>query len=93
VGWAFRDSALWFEEWLPEVNPENTLQKVNKEQGNSLRTCRLWASTYQGTQSPLDIEFIQFFGLWAPDCKKIICRTRHNFQVYAHPDDPASDFV
>jgi hypothetical protein len=93
VGWGFRDSSLWLEDLLPEANPENTLQKINEKLEESVHTCCLWASTYQGTSSPLDIEYIQFFGLWDPDSRKIICRARHSFQVYAHPDDPASDYV
>lgn len=66
IGWAFRDSSLWFDGWLGEPCPENTLHMIRLNLGDSLNQCRLWASTYQGTGNPLDIEFIQFFGLWDP---------------------------
>ena len=93
VGWGFRDSSLWVDTWMPKENPENTLLKINEKLGDSLHACRLWASQYQGTGNPLDIEFVHFFGLWDPDTRKIICRARHSFQVYAHSDDPAADYV
>jgi hypothetical protein len=50
VGWGFRDSSLWIEDFLREVNTENTLQKINEKLGDSLHASRLWASTYQGTE-------------------------------------------
>lgn len=93
LGWAFRDSSLWLEEWLGEPCPENTLHKIRPSLGDSLNQCRLWASTYQGTGNPLDIEFIQFFGLWDPVTQKIIYRTRHGFQAFAQPEDPSSSMV
>lgn len=93
VGWRFRDSSLWLEDFLPEANTGNTLQRINEKLGDSLHASRLWASMYQGTQNLLDIEYIQLFGLWDPDSRKIICRTRHSFQVYADPENPASDYI
>ncbi|KAI0400752.1 heterokaryon incompatibility protein-domain-containing protein [Xylaria palmicola] len=93
LGWAFRDSSLWFEGWLPKPCPENTLHKIRDGAGDALNQCFLWASTYQGTGNPLDMEFVQFFGLWDRVTKKIVYRTRHAMQAFAEPDDPASDFV
>ena len=93
LGWAFRDSSLWLDDWLGEPSPENTLHKIHASLGDSLNECRLWASTYQGTQEPLDIEHIQFFGLWDPVTRKIIYRTRHGFQAFAQPEDPSSSTV
>ena len=93
VGWSFRDSSLWFEGWLGEPCPENTLHKIRPSRGDSLDQCRLWASTYQSTGNPLDIEFIQFFGLWDPITQKIVCRTRHGFQAFAEPGNPSSTTV
>jgi len=93
LGWAFRDSSLWVDEWLGEPCPENTLRKIRTSLGDSLNQCRLWASTYQGTGSPLDIEFIQFFGLWDPVTQKIVYRTRHGLQAFARPEDPSSSTV
>ena len=93
LGWAFRDSSLWFKGWLGEPCLENTLHKIRPSLGDSLDQCRLWASTYQGTGNPLDIEFVQFFGLWDPVTQKIVYRTRHGFQVFAPPEDPSSSTV
>jgi hypothetical protein len=93
LGWAFRDSSLWMDEWLGEPCPENTLHKIRLSLGDSLSQCRLWASTYQGTGNPLDIGFIQFFGLWDPVTQKIVYRARHGFQAFAQPDDPSSSTV
>ena len=93
LGWAFRDSSLWFRRWLGEPCPENTLHKICPSLGDSLNQCRLWASTYQGTANPLDIELIQFFGLWDPVTQKIAYRTRHGFQAFAQPEDPSSSTV
>ncbi|KAH7112428.1 heterokaryon incompatibility protein-domain-containing protein [Dactylonectria macrodidyma] len=93
LGWAFKDSSLWFDGWLGEPCPENTLHKIRPSLGDSLNQCRLWASTYQGTGNPLDIEFIQFFGLWDPVTQKIVYRTRHGFQAFAQPEDPSSRTV
>jgi len=93
LGWVFRDSSLWFDGWLPEPCPENTLHKIRPSLGDSLNDCRLWASTYQGNGNPLDIEFIQFFGLWDPVTQKIVYRTRHGFQAFAQPEDPSSNTV
>ncbi|KAI0911866.1 hypothetical protein F4824DRAFT_494559 [Ustulina deusta] len=47
LGWAFRDSSLWLDEWLPKPCPENTLHKIRASLGGSLNQCCLWASTYQ----------------------------------------------
>ncbi|KIW88153.1 uncharacterized protein Z519_11264 [Cladophialophora bantiana CBS 173.52] len=93
LGWAFRDSSLWFDGWLPKPCPANTLHKIHPSLGDSLNHCRLWASTYQGTGNPLDIEHIQFFGLWDPITQKIVYRTRHGFQVFALPGDRCSSTV
>ena len=93
LGWAFRDSSLWFGGWLGEPCSENTLHKVHLSLGDSLNQCRLWASTYQGTGNPLDIEFVQFFGLWDPLSQKIVYRTRHGFQAFTQPEDPSSSIV
>ena len=93
LGWAFRDSSLWFDGWLGEPCPENTLHKMRPSLGDSLDQCRLWASTYQGTGSPLDIEYIQFFGFWDPVTQKIVYRTRHGFQAFAQSEDPSSSTV
>ena len=93
LGWAFRESSLWFGEWLGRPCPENTLHKIRTSLGDSLNQCRLWASTYQGTGNPLDIELIQFFGLWDPVTKKVVFRTRHGFQAFAQPEDPSSSTV
>jgi hypothetical protein len=89
----FRDSSLWVAEWLPERCPDNTLRKILPSLGGSLDQCRLWASKYQGTGNPVDIEFFRFFGLWDPVTQKIVYRTRHGFQVFAHPEDPAAGTV
>ena len=93
LGWAFRDSSLWVDVWLGHPCPENTLHKIRPSLGNSLNQCRLWASTYQGTGNPLDIEYIQFFGLWDPITQKIVYRSRHGFHAFAHPEDPSSSTV
>ncbi|KAK4691159.1 hypothetical protein P7C71_g5781, partial [Lecanoromycetidae sp. Uapishka_2] len=93
LGWAFRDSSLWVNEWLPEPCPGNTLHMIRPKSKDHLNQCRLWASTYQGTGNPLDIEFIQFFGLWDPETQKISYRTRHAFQTFAQPEDPASSTI
>ena len=93
LGWAFRDSSLWVDKWLPEPCPENTLRKIRPSLGGPLSQCRLWASTYQGSGNPLDIKFFQFFGLWDPVTQKLVYRTRHGFQVFAHPDDPAAGSI
>ncbi len=90
---AFQDSSLWHERWLPERCPDNTLSKLLPSLGNSLDRCRLWASTYQGSGSALDIEFFHFFGLWDPVSQKIVYRTRHGFQAFAHPGDPAASAI
>ncbi|RYP56070.1 hypothetical protein DL771_012133 [Monosporascus sp. 5C6A] len=93
LGWAFRDSSFWVHEWLGEPCPENTLHAIRPDIRDSLDQCRLWASTYQGTGNPLDIEFIQFFGLWDPASQKIVYRTRNGFQAFAQPEDPSSSAV
>ena len=93
LGWALRDSSLWFEVWLGEPCPENTLHKIRPGLGDSLDQCRLWASTYQKTGNPHDIQLIQFFGLWDPVTQKIVYRTRHGLQAFAQPDDPSSSTV
>ncbi|KAI1279987.1 heterokaryon incompatibility protein-domain-containing protein [Xylaria sp. FL0933] len=93
LGWAFRDSSLWLHEWLGEANPENTLHTILPSLGDSLDQCRLWASQHQGNGNPLDIEFLEFFGLWDPVTKKIVYRTRHGFQAFAHPEDPSSSTI
>ena len=93
TGWAFRDPSLWVRRWLGEPCPENTLHKICPSLGDSLNQCRLWASTYQGTGNPLDIELIQFFGLWDPVTQKITYRTRHGFQAFAQSEDPSSSTV
>ena len=93
LGWAFRDSSLWVDSWLPEVNAANTLFKLRPLLGTSVDECLLWASTYQGSGNPLDIEFIQFFGLWDPVSKKIIYRARSSFQVFALDEDLASTVI
>ena len=93
LAWACRDSSLWIERWLGEPCPENTLHKIGSSRGDSLGQCRLWASTYQCTGNPLDIEFIEFFGLWDPITEKIVYRTRDGFQVFAEPGNPSSNTV
>ncbi|KAI0535350.1 heterokaryon incompatibility protein-domain-containing protein [Xylaria digitata] len=93
LGWAFRDSSLWIDSWLPKPCPENTLHKIRPSLGDTLNQCRLWASMYQGSGNPLDIEFIQFFGLWDPITQKIIYRARHGFQAFTHAEDPSSSTV
>ncbi|KAI1310418.1 heterokaryon incompatibility protein-domain-containing protein [Xylaria venustula] len=93
LGWAFRDSSLWLMEWLGEPCPENTLHKIRPNLGDSLDQCRLWASTHQSTGNPLDIEFIEFFGLWDPVTQKIVYRTRHGFQAFTHAEDPAAGTI
>ena len=93
LGWAFRDSSLWFAGWLPEVDTANTLLRLRPILGDSVDRCRLWASTYQGSGNPLDIELIQFFGLWNPDSKKIVYRSRNSFQVFTHAEDFASHTI
>ncbi|KAI0433591.1 heterokaryon incompatibility protein-domain-containing protein [Xylaria sp. FL1042] len=93
LGWAFRDSSLWLHEWLGEPQPENTLHTILPSLGDSLDQCRLWASPHQGTGNPLDIEFVEFFGLWDPVTQKIVYRTRHGFQVFAHLGDPSSSTI
>lgn len=93
VGWSFRDASLWIEECLGEPCPENTLNKIRPSLGDSSNQCLLWASTHQSTGNPLDIEFIEFFGLWDPVTQKIVYRTRHGFQVFSQPDDPSSSTV
>ncbi|KAI1749902.1 heterokaryon incompatibility protein-domain-containing protein [Xylaria castorea] len=93
LGWSFRDSSLWFDKWLGKPCPENTLHKIRPNLGDTLNQCRLWASVYQGTGNPLDIEFIQFFGLWDPVTQKIVYRTRHGLYAFAEPGDPASSTV
>jgi hypothetical protein len=93
IGWAFRDSSLWFAEWLPEPDPEHTLAKILPSPEHSLERCRLWASTYQKTGNPLDIEYIQFFGLWDPVSQKIVYRTRHGLEAFAQPEDPSSQTI
>ncbi|KAK4967995.1 hypothetical protein LTR42_010325 [Elasticomyces elasticus] len=93
LGWAIRDSSLWYEGWLPEVHATNTLLNLRPILEDSIDTCRLWASTYEGTGNPLDIEFIQFFGLWDPASKKIIYRARSSFQVFTHAEDLASSTI
>ena len=92
-GWAFRDGSLWVHRWLGEPCPDNTLHKMRPSLGDSLDQCRLWASTYQGTGNPLDIELIQFFGFWDPVTPKIVYRTRHGFQAFAQSEDPSSSTV
>ncbi|KAK0742805.1 heterokaryon incompatibility protein-domain-containing protein [Schizothecium vesticola] len=91
--WDTRDLSLWVGKWLPESCPENTLNTALPALGNSLDQCRLWASTYQGTGNPLDIEFFHFFGLWDPATQTIVYRTRHGFQVFANPEDPAAESI
>ena len=93
VGWAFRDASLWLHECLGEPCPENTLHKIRPSLGDTLNQCRLWASTYQATGNPLEIEFIEFFGLWDPVTQKIVYRTRHGLQAFAQPEDPSSSTV
>lgn len=93
LGWTFRDASLWFGAWLGEPCPENTLHKIRPSLEDSLNQCRLWASTYQDTGRSLDIEHIQFFGLWDPVTQKIVYRTRHGFQAFAQPEDPSSSTV
>ncbi|MCJ1401284.1 hypothetical protein MMC11_004496 [Xylographa trunciseda] len=93
LGWSFRNSSLWVDQWLGEPCPENTLLKIRPSLGESLNQCRLWASTHQDTGNPLDIGFIRFFGLWDPVTQKIVCRTRHGFQAFATPEDPSSSTV
>ncbi|KAK4455314.1 hypothetical protein QBC34DRAFT_481428 [Podospora aff. communis PSN243] len=90
IGSAFRDSSLWVGKWLPEPCPENTLASILPSVGDSLDQCRLWASTYQGSGNPLDIEFFQFLGLWDPATQKIVYRTRHGFQIFTRSDDAAA---
>ncbi|TRX96824.1 hypothetical protein FHL15_002130 [Xylaria flabelliformis] len=93
LGWAFRDSSLWFDGWLPKPCPENSMHKIHPSLGDSLNECRLWASTYQSTGNPLDIEFIQFFGLWDPVTQKIVYRTRHGLHAFAEAGDPAAGLI
>ncbi|KAI1429945.1 heterokaryon incompatibility protein-domain-containing protein [Xylaria sp. FL1777] len=93
LNWAYIDWSLWHNEWLGEPCPDNTLHKIRPSLGDSLDQCRLWASTYRSSANPLDIEFIEFFGLWDPITKKIVYRTRHGFQVFAHSEDPSSSTV
>ncbi len=93
IGWAFRDSSLWLDRWLGEPCIETTLRKLHPSVKKSLAQCQLWASTYQGSGNPLDIEFIEFFGLWDPPTKKIAYRTRHGCQVFAQSEDPSSGTI
>ncbi|KAM7194690.1 Heterokaryon incompatibility protein (HET) domain containing protein [Naviculisporaceae sp. PSN 640] len=93
LGWAFRDSSLWLEEWQGEPVPENTLRNLCPGRRDALKECRLWASQYQSMGNPLDIEIVRFFGLWDPETKKILYRTRHGFHVFTHSSDPAAEVI
>ena len=93
LGWSFRDASLWIHGWLGKPRPEITLHKIQSVLGDSFGHCRLWASIYQGTGNPMDIEYIQFFGLWDPITQKVVNRSRQGFQVFANHEDVASKLI
>ena len=90
---ALQDSAMWIQKFLGDPQPHSALQNIDLEQSSKLDHHRLFASTYQSTGNALDIVSIEFFGLWNPETRKIDCRTRHGFEVFTQPDDPAAHRV
>ena len=88
-----QDSVIWVPDFLGDPQPHNTLRNIDVVQSSKLDSHRLFASTYQASGNVLDIDAIQFFGLWNPETRKIDCRSRHDFKVFAEPDDPAARTV
>jgi hypothetical protein len=82
-----QDSAMWIDTLLGEPSPTNTFRHTIQDL--LLDDHRLFAATYQPGNS-YDIFDIRFFGLWNPANKKIVCRTRHGFQVFTNSQDPAA---
>ena len=88
-----QDTAMWVQQFLGDPQPHSTLRNIDLEQSSRLDHHRLFASTYQASGNLLDIDTIGFFGLWNPETRKIDCRTRHGFEVFTQPDDPAAHMV
>ena len=88
-----QDTAMWVQQFLGDPQPHSTLRNIDLEQSSRLDHHRLFASTYQASGNLLDIDTIGFFGLWNPEPRKIDCRTRHGFEVFTQPDDPAAHMV
>ena len=67
-GWAFPDSSLWVDTWLPEPCPENTSHTALPALGDSLDHYRLCASTYQGIGTRSTLSFFS----------SLVCGTRRH---------------
>ena len=84
---------MWVQQFLGDPQPHSTLRNMDLEQSSKLDHHRLFASTHQTTGNALDITTIEFFGLWNPETRKIDYRTRHGFEVFTQPDNPAAHTV
>ena len=90
---ALQDQAFAIDRLVSHSASGRSLRSVAEEHSQDIEEYRLIASPYQGSGEPLDIFNFEYFGLWDPETKKIMLRTRHGFQVFSDSGDPASQFI
>jgi hypothetical protein len=88
-----QDSAMYVPDFVGEVQPQNTLRNLDSEMVTRLRDHRLFAATRNSTGRHLDVDSINFLGLWNSDTAKIDYRTRTGFVVFTEAEDPAARTV
>ena len=90
---ALQDSAMWVPEYLGEALPRNSLRHIEPRVSVHLKDHRLIATTNLQARSRVDVQRLEFFGLWNPETTKIDYRTRHGFEVFTDSDNPAARTV